>query len=621
MEYFKGVFHGYFSSLKASFTLFIEHTLSDRVIQNDKQSQPNFFQSFLLIFAFLLSKVSRTTVCKTHFLSNIKPDAHLRQRLFIFGKERKYMLVLQNLRYTHPDKDLLVDDLQLTVNRYDKTGLIGNNGSGKSTLLRIIAGDLAPVSGTLKVDGTLYYVPQITDPYKDITVAGALKVSDKIKAMQEILNGNATEENLDILNNDWNLEERCQEALSGWNLNGLDLNTPMESLSGGQKTKVLLAGIRIHQPDLILLDEPSNHLDARSRDQLYDYIQSTNDTLLVVSHDRKLLNLLSIICELSKRGLTLYGGNYDFYAEQKSMELNALHHDLKSKEKALKQAREKERETMERQQKLDARGKKKQDKAGLPTIVKNAFKNNAERSTGRIKGIHGEKISELSGDLRELRSSLPDIDKIRLGFDDSGLHKGKVLINAHEINFRYSKDVDVLWKQSLSFQITSGDRFAITGSNGSGKTTLLNLIIGRLEPSAGEIFRAGNTWACIDQEYSLIDPQLTVYEQAQSFNDGKLQEHDVKIRLNRFLFSGTYWHKPCHTLSGGEKMRLILCCLIIRNQAPDLLILDEPTNNLDIQNMEILTAAANEYKGTLLVISHDDYFLEQAGVNKVIQLS
>jgi len=529
------------------------------------------------------------------------------------------MLVLQNLRYSHPDKDLLLDNLQLIVNRHDKTGLIGNNGSGKSTLLRVIAGDLLPVSGTLKVAGSLYYVPQITDPYKDVTVAGALQVSDKIKAMQEILDGNATEENLDILNNDWNLEERCQEALSGWNLNGLDLNTPMESLSGGQKTKVLLAGIRIHQPDLVLLDEPSNHLDTRSRDQLYDYIQSTNDTLLVVSHDRRLLNLLSTMCELSKRGLTIYGGNYDFYAEQKNMELNALSHDLKNKEKALKQAREKERETMERQQKLDARGKKKQDKAGLPAIVKNAFKNNAERSTGRIKGIHGEKISGLSGDLRELRSSLPDIDKIKLGFDDSGLHKGKILISTHEINFCYGKDV--LWEQSLSFQITSGDRFAIRGLNGSGKTTLLNLIIGRLEPSAGEIFRADNTWACIDQEYSLIDPRLTVYEQAQSFNDGKLQEHDIKIRLNRFLFSGAYWHKLCHTLSGGEKMRLILCCLIIRNQAPDLLILDEPTNNLDIQNMEILTAAVNDYTGTLLVVSHDDYFLEQVEINKVIQLS
>lgn len=529
------------------------------------------------------------------------------------------MLVLQNLRYTHPDKDLLVDNLQLVVNRHDKTGLIGNNGSGKSTLLRIIAGDLVPVSGTLKVDGTLYYVPQITDPYKDITVAGALKVSDKIKATREILDGNATEENLDILNNDWNLEERCQEAFSDWNLNGLDLNTPMESLSGGQKTKVLLAGIRIHQPDLVLLDEPSNHLDSDSREQLYEYIRSTSNTLLVVSHDRKLLNLLSMICELNKHGLTVYGGNYNFYAEQKHLELNALNQDLKSKEKALRQAREKERDTIERQQKLDARGKKKQDKAGLPTIVKNAFKNNAERSTGRIKGIHGEKISELSGELRELRSSLPDIDKIKLGFDDSGLHKGKVLINAREINFHY--DRDMLWEQSLNFQIASGDRFSIKGLNGSGKTTLLNLITGRLEPSAGEMFRADNTCACIDQDYSLIDPRLTVYEQAQSFNDGKLQEHEVKIRLHRFLFSGVYWHKPCHTLSGGEKARLILCCLIIRNQAPDLLILDEPTNNLDIQNMEILTAAINDYKGTLLVISHDAYFLEQVRVNKVIQLS
>jgi ATPase subunit of ABC transporter with duplicated ATPase domains len=512
----------------------------------------------------------------------------------------------------------LFENINLTVNSRDKIALIGNNGTGKSTLLKIIAGELLPHEGQLTLDANPYYIPQLFGQYNHLTVAQALRIDGKLLALRQILDGNVTEHHLNLLNDDWTIEERCQEALHYWQLHALDLNTPMASLSGGQKTKVFLAGIHIHKPQLVLLDEPSNHLDTAGRELLYQFIDSTSCALIVVSHDRKLLNGLPAIAELSKRGITLYGGNYEFYAEQKQVESDALNQDIHSKEKALRKAKEKERETMERQQKLDARGKRKQEKAGVARIMMNTLRNSAENSTSKIKSTHGEKISGISDELQALRNELPDIDKMQFGFNNTTLHQGKILFTATGINMQFDKKR--LWKEDLDLQINSGERLVIKGLNGSGKTTLLRIILGELEPTTGIVYRAANSSVYIDQDYSLINNQRTVYEQAQLFNATALQEHEIKTRLNRFLFTKDDWDKACHTLSGGERMRLMLCCLTIGHQAPDIIVLDEPTNNLDIQNIEILTAAINAYKGTLLVVSHDAHFLAQVNVQSTINV-
>lgn len=536
----------------------------------------------------------------------------------IHSQKKFLMLFLQGVTYAHPNRDVLFSGIDFTVNKQDKIALIGNNGAGKSTLLGILAGKLKPKSGTAGADSKPYFVPQLFGQYNALTVAEALRIHDKLLALKEILEGHLTDINLELLDDDWGIEERCQEAFAHWQLHGITLSQPMSTLSGGQKTKVFLAGIMIHQPDIVLLDEPSNHLDAPGRTLLYDYIRAMGNTLVVVSHDRTLLNLLDTVCELGKRGITVYGGNYDFYAEQKSIESEALNLDVKAKEKALRKAREVERESTERQQKLDARGKKKQEKAGLPKIVQNAFRNSAEHSTARMKGIHAEKVGGIAQELSHLRSEMPTLDKMKIDFDNSSLHKGKILVTAEHVNFAYGDQP--IWSQSLNFQITSGERIAIKGTNGSGKTTLIRMILGDLLPTAGTIERADFKSIYIDQDYSLIDNALTVYEQAQQFNSGKLQEHDIKIRLNRFLFDREYWDKPCANLSGGEKMRLMLCSLAVATQAPDMIILDEPTNNLDIQNIGILTTAIHEYRGTLLVVSHDAHFLREIDVERDILL-
>lgn len=529
------------------------------------------------------------------------------------------MLIIQNLTYIHPNKDLLLNSINLIVNPNDKIALVGNNGSGKTTLLKIITGQLHASGGTFKTNDPPYYIPQIFGQYDHITIAEALGVEGKLQGLRGILNGDASEENYTLLDDDWSIEERCEEALQYWQLRNIDLFSKMGTLSGGQKTKVFLAGIAIHQPELVLLDEPTNHLDLTARKLFYDFVKTTNRTLLIVSHDRTLLNLVDTVCELSSFGITSYGGNYDFYTEQKQIETNALTQGIQSKEKALKKAKEKERETLERQQKLDARGKRKQEKSGVSRIMMNTLRNSAENSTSKMKDVHAEKIGGISKELHELRSSLTENDRMKFGFDHSGLHKGKILFTAKDINVSY-QGTRFLWKKNLDFQITSGERISLKGDNGSGKTTLIHVILGNWIPQIGSVTKMYDAPVYIDQDYSLIDGSLNVYEQAQRFNSSALQEHEVKIRLNRFLFSKEDWDKPCSVLSGGERMRLSLCCLTIGNKAPDIIVLDEPTNNLDIQNTEILTQAINEYRGTLIVVSHDASFLEHIHVERELVL-
>lgn len=207
---------------------------------------------------------------------------------------------------------------------------------------------------------------------------------------------------------------------------------------------------------------------------------------------------------------------------------------------------------------------------------------------------------------------------MKFGFAKTALHKGKILFTAKDIN--HSFENQILWRENLNVQIKSGDRIVIKGSNGSGKTTLIKMIIGVLKPKTGTVYNTDSKTIYIDQDYSLIENQLTVFDQIQRFNDSSLEEHTLKMKLNKFLFSQNDWAKPCSALSGGEKMRLLLCCLTINTKAPDIIILDEPTNNLDIQNIEILTAAINEYEGTLIVVSHDDLFLEEIKIFDFISL-
>ncbi len=541
---------------------------------------------------------------------------------------------IQQISYIHPDKEVLFSDLNFAISKGQKLGLVGNNGCGKSTLLQIIAGQRSPSSGVIVRPDDLYYIPQHFGQYDSLTIAQALQIDHKQEALHAILAGDASTENFTILNDDWNIEERSMAALDSWGLGQFTLSYPMNLLSGGEKTRVFLAGMDIHNPSVILMDEPTNHLDSSGRQRLYDWVQKWRSTLLIVSHDRTILNLLPEICELEKHQLTYYGGNYEFYKEQKNIMQQALLERIEEKDKALRLARKVARETAERRDKQNVRGEKANMKKGVPRIVLNSLQSKSEKSTAKLNNAHQEKAGKLTDERNQLKSSLPSTAALKTDFNSSSLHSGKILVTAEKINFRYhqmdnkesqnTSDTDnpeqFLWKTPLSFQIKSGDRLCVKGLNGSGKTTLLKLITGQLQTQTGTLTRADFTYVYLNQEYSIIDDRNSVLEQAYAFNSRNLPEHEIKIILNRFLFPAAEWDKSCRKLSGGEKMRLAFCCLMISNNTPDMFILDEPTNNLDIQSIEIITATIKNYTGTVIAISHDDYFIKEIGIDQPILL-
>ncbi len=527
-------------------------------------------------------------------------------------------ITIHQIAYIHADKETLFNNLQLTVNRGQKSALVGNNGSGKSTLLQIIAGQLAPSSGSVVRPDDLYYVPQHFGQYDTLTIAQALHIDTKIQALHAILEGDASAENFTLLNDDWNVEERAQAALDAWGLQAFTLMQPMAQLSGGEKTRVFLAGMEIHEPSAILLDEPTNHLDTAGRNRLYDFVRRTSATLLVVSHDRTLLNLLPVTCELTRNEIVTYGGNYEFYKEQKGIRLQALQQQLEEKEKEMRLARKTAREAAERREKQNVRGEKQNLKKGVPRIAMGGLKDMAEKSSAKLSSVHAEKMEKISEETSQLRTSLARSAGLKTDFNSSGLHMGKILVTAADINFGFQETL--LWNTPLSFQLRSGDRLRITGTNGSGKTTLLHLITGKLAPTLGTLARTDFSYVFLDQEYSLIHNTRTILQQAEAFNSRHLPEHEVKTILNRYLFPAAVWDKPCSKLSGGEKMRLSFCCLMIDNNTPDMFILDEPTNNLDIQSTEIITATIREYEGTVLVVSHDQYFMDEIGISGQLAL-
>ena len=540
---------------------------------------------------------------------------------------------IQQISYIHPDKEVLFSDLNFAISKGQKLGLIGNNGCGKSTLLQIIAGQLSPSSGVIVRPDDLYYIPQHFGQYDSLTIAQALQIERKQQALHAILAGDVSNENFTILNDDWNIEERSIAALDLWGLGQFTLSYPMNLLSGGEKTRVFLAGMDIHHPSVILMDEPTNHLDSSGRQRLYDWVEKYRSTLLVVSHDRTLLNLLPEICELEKHQINYYGGNYEFYKEQKTLMQEALQQRIEEKEKALRIARKVARETVERRDKQNVRGEKSNIKKGVPRIVLNALQGKSEKSTSKLTGVHQEKAEKLTNERNQLRGSLSPTAALKTDFNSSSLHTGKILVTAKEINFSYhsnsvSNDIQEnsiskqqLWQAPVSFQLKSGDRLRIEGANGSGKTTLLKLITGQLQPQEGTLTRTDFSYVYLNQEYSIIDDRNSILEQAYAFNSRNLPEHEIKIILNRYLFPASEWDKSCRKLSGGEKMRLAFCCLMISNNTPDMFILDEPTNNLDIQSIEIITATIKNYAGTVIAISHDNYFIQEIGVEQCILLS
>ncbi|WP_343704540.1 ABC-F family ATP-binding cassette domain-containing protein [Chitinophaga sp.] len=525
----------------------------------------------------------------------------------------------QHISYHTPNREPLFSHINFSLQKGDKAAIVGNNGAGKTTLLKIIAGLEKNYSGNLQVAGHLYYIPQHYGHFNHFTVAEALGIAPLLEALRAVEEGAVDPHYYDLLEHNWDITARCEEAFARWGLQGISLEQPLQQLSGGMKTRLFLSGIDIFKPAVVLLDEPTNHLDRQARSQLYGWMENTACTLLLTSHDRQLLRLCNPIWELSASGVKVYGGNYDLYAAQKDTETAAIEHKLAHHEKTLKEARQKQQQALERKQHADAQARKRYAGSSEPKGFLNGRRNAAEASTSKLKQVHADKVSELRADLEEV-AAMAQVQRIMKGyFGASTLPASKVLIQATGVNHAFNND-QWLWPEPLTLTIRSGSRLAISGNNGSGKTTLLNILQRRVEPGQGGVTAADCRALLLDQDYSLIDRQKTVLQQTESFNEARLEAARVHTLLAGFLFGPADWEKPCAVLSGGEMLRLALCCMVLQHKAPDIIFLDEPTNNLDLANIDMLGKVFASYRGALVIISHDAGFLQDAGITEELHL-
>lgn len=480
--------------------------------------------------------------------------------------------IIKDLSYIHADKEILFSHLHLSINSGDKIALTGNNGCGKSTLMRILAGDLSPSSGTVLRPEHLYYVPQHFGQYDRQTVAQALGISRKLSALHAILSGDAAKKHFNTLDDDWNVEEHALASLDNWGLDGIPLSRPMERLSGGEKNRIFLAGMELHNPTAILLDEPTNHLDIESIQWLEEYLKSYNGAVLVISHDRAFLdNVTTRTVELSLGKIYDYKVPYSKYvvlrAERRAQQLAAYENQQRMIEK-----------TEEFIEKFRYK----------PT------KSNQVQS--RIKQLERiERIEVDEEDAATLNIKFPPAPR-----------SGQIVAEVKEAGMSFgAKHVF----SGADFTIERGQKIALVGRNGEGKTTFARMLIGQLAPTEGSIRLGANVRVgyYAQNQDDLMEGEFTVYDTLDRVAVGDIRTR-LRDILGAFLFRGEEVDKKVKVLSGGERSRLAMARLML--EPYNLLVLDEPTNHMDMRSKDILKRALQKYDGTVVVVSHDREFLD-----------
>ena len=513
------------------------------------------------------------------------------------------ILQVSNINKYFNDNHIL-KDVSFHMNEYDKTALVGINGSGKTTLIRIIMNELDKDSGNISLNKgiSVGYLPQNAIIDSDATIyEEVLKVKEALMSDEQTLRdmekemGDVKGRELEALMEDYHKLEEAFDRAGGYRiasdisgtLKGLgfseeEFGKPVNTLSGGQKTRVALSKLLVGTPDMIILDEPTNHLDMNSIIWLENYLLNYKGAVLIVSHDRYFLDrIVDHVVELDCGVCTSFTGNYSDYAAKKEIirvsQLNAYlnqQRDIKHQQEVIEKLRSFNREK------------------------------SIKRADSRAHML--EKI-ELIDKPTENNNSMQIVLSPRI-------ESGKNVLDVTDLTKAY----DHRLFSDISFSLRRGDHVAIIGDNGTGKTTILKIINNIVTADSGEIKLGTNV--CIgyyDQEHHVLHDDKTIFEEI-SDDFPTLTNTEIRNMLAAFLFTGDDVFKPIHNLSGGEKGRVSLAKLMLSEA--NLLILDEPTNHLDITSKEILENALNNYTGTLLYVSHDRYFINRTA-DRILELN
>jgi ATPase subunit of ABC transporter with duplicated ATPase domains len=526
-------------------------------------------------------------------------------------------IVCSNLSFAWPDDTPLFSELSFTVGD-GRTGLVAANGAGKSTLLKLIAGEYRPTAGTVTVDGSLGYLPQTLPFVADRSVADVLGVTPILDALAALTSGDAGEEVFAAIGDDWDIEERLRAQLDRLGLD-VALDRRLGSLSGGEVVSLGLAAQLLKRPDVLLLDEPTNNLDVDARRKLYNALDDFVGCLLLVSHDRVLLDRMDRIAELHPSEIDFYGGNFADYQDAVIGAQRVAEGNVRNAEQQLKREKRQMQGARERAGRRSGAAARNLKNAGLPKIVAGKLKRDAQESAARSDEVHARRVSGARARLDDAERALRDEQAIVLDLPDTDVPGGRTVFSGKSLQLRRGGRM-LLAGNGVDLDIRGPERIALTGPNGAGKSTLLRIVDGDLKPDTGTIARADGRVAYLSQRLDLLDPDRTVAESLAAFAPSLTHTRRMHL-LAQFLFQGNEIHLPVAALSGGERLRATLACVLYAEPAPQLLLLDEPTNNLDLVSVGQLESALNAYRGAFVVVSHDERFLNEIGLDRRLRLA